>query len=123
MNTLVPYHRPQHRNKYGRYISRNIIQAKCFINFTVKIKLVWFNHAGWYYIVDVDACKEKEDGSKSRWEFIFDGVTSIGEQKWPRGIQLSDCASAAENAAVKLLANHGITINPESLQPYVLGRY
>lgn len=110
LNTAVRYHRPQHCNRYGHYISKTKFR-RANTNYQVLIELVWFNGAGWYFSVEFL-------GFKIPW--TEDRAVARRSQIWPKGPQVAECSFAAEKAARALCRKYGV--RPPNLEPYVLYR-
>lgn len=114
MNTQVTFRRPSHRNRYGEYQSKTLINCNG-INGNIKISLVWFNSLGWYYTVELTGWKRQPPlPTKLIQDYSND------QRIWRKGKELSLCAKAAEEKATEMLAVHEIT--GVEFEPYILPR-
>lgn len=108
LNTAVRYHRPQHCNRYGHYISTTRFwrgEVSC----TLVIELVWFNQAGWYNVVELSTFIP----------YLDERVADL-KKIWPKGPQVAECSFDAERAARALCRKHGF--RPPKIEPYRLYR-
>lgn len=109
LNTAVRYHRPQHCNRYGHYVSKTQFR-RGNTTYQIRIELVWFNHSGWYFTAEFR-------GFNLPWTQARAGDCT---KVWPNGPQVAECSFAAEKAARALCRKYGV--RPPKLEPYVLYR-